>query len=161
MPKRKTVYEGRKLSPFRALRAHCLACCNGSAHEVSLCLCTQCPSYPYRNGKKGPVPHRPLKAIRQTCLDCLGRNAAEVRGCAAHEEYAGQPPCALWPFRFGKNPNISQKTRDKLSRIAKGRASLPSSRDVLGPKNDVSHSNEASSKGDKTNEPKNENKGEE
>jgi len=160
MPKRTSTYDGPKLSPLKAIRAHCLTCCNGSAQEVRLCSSTQCPSYPYRSGKKGPEPHRPLKAIRQTCLDCLGKNSAEVRDCATYKGYAGQPPCTLWPFRKGQNPNITQETRDKLSRIAKNRSSPPSSRLVLDSENDVLSSDEALPKVGKTNGQKNVDAGE-
>lgn len=39
----------------------------------------------------------PVKAIRQFCLDCCGGSSAEVKTCSA-------PDCALYAFRFGKNP---------------------------------------------------------
>lgn len=38
----------------------------------------------------------PGKAIREKCLDCCG-SANEVKACPVTE-------CALYPFRFGKNP---------------------------------------------------------
>lgn len=38
----------------------------------------------------------PGKAIREKCLDCCG-NANEVKLCPVTD-------CALYPFRFGKNP---------------------------------------------------------
>src|SRR5262245_40670350 len=44
--------------------------------------------------------HRPesvLKAIRRKCLDCSGGSHAEVADCLVRQ-------CALFPFRFGKNP---------------------------------------------------------
>jgi len=40
---------------------------------------------------------RPLKAIRAKCLECSGGSAAEVKACEAED-------CALWPYRFGHNP---------------------------------------------------------
>ena len=40
----------------------------------------------------------PLKAIRLRCLDCCGYQVKEVRMCPCKD-------CALWPFRFGRNPN--------------------------------------------------------
>ena len=40
----------------------------------------------------------PLKAIREKCLDCCGGSAHEVRLCTCEK-------CALYRFRFGKNPN--------------------------------------------------------
>ena len=54
----------------------------------------------------------PLKAIREKCLDCCCGSAQEVRLCTCEK-------CALYRFRFGKNPNragigesrrISEKT---------------------------------------------------
>lgn len=41
----------------------------------------------------------PIKAIRAKCLDCCCDNAAEVERCPCVK-------CSLYPFRFGKNPNI-------------------------------------------------------
>ena len=39
----------------------------------------------------------PLRAIRAKCLDCCCGQVAEVRRCPSKS-------CALWPYRFGKNP---------------------------------------------------------
>ena len=39
-----------------------------------------------------------LKAIRLKCLDCSAGSPVEVRNCELKH-------CALWPYRFGKNPN--------------------------------------------------------
>jgi hypothetical protein len=39
----------------------------------------------------------PVKAIREKCLDCCCGQANEVKLCTVER-------CALWPFRFGKNP---------------------------------------------------------
>ena len=39
------------LRPIKAIRAKCLDCCAGSAHEVSLCPIPNCSLYPYRHGK--------------------------------------------------------------------------------------------------------------
>jgi len=38
-----------------------------------------------------------LKAIRRKCLHCSGGSPAEVADCLVRQ-------CALFPFRFGKNP---------------------------------------------------------
>ena len=40
----------------------------------------------------------PLKSIRKKCLDCSCDSIKEVRLCPITS-------CALYPFRFGKNPN--------------------------------------------------------
>ena len=39
----------------------------------------------------------PVKAIRAKCLDCCCGSTAEVTNCTVSG-------CALFPFRFGKNP---------------------------------------------------------
>ena len=41
-----------QLSPLKAMRAYCLDCCCGSAHEVNLCPADNCPLYPYRFGRR-------------------------------------------------------------------------------------------------------------
>jgi hypothetical protein len=40
----------RPMSPLRAIRAHCLDCCAGSAQEVAKCMALRCPSWPFRMG---------------------------------------------------------------------------------------------------------------
>jgi hypothetical protein len=44
----------------------------------------------------------PLKAIRSKCLDRSCGSHKEVRLCPVTE-------CALYPFRFGKNPFVKRK----------------------------------------------------
>lgn len=39
------------MTPVKAIRAKCLDCCCGSADEVRLCPCTDCPLYEFRFGK--------------------------------------------------------------------------------------------------------------
>ena len=111
------------LSPLKAVRAHCLWCCNGLANEVSLCAANACPLHPYRMGRnpdkvalledgtavypaEKPAARSELVAdgatglgmIRRRCMDCSGGSVAEVKACQA-------TGCALWPFRLGRNPN--------------------------------------------------------
>lgn len=52
--------------------------------------------------KQLPVNKTPLKAIRAKCLDCCCRSSHEVRLCPCYD-------CSLWPFRFGRNPNIPKR----------------------------------------------------
>jgi hypothetical protein len=42
-----------------------------------------------------------LQSIRHKCLDCCCQQPAEVRECRVTR-------CALWPFRFGTDPDPSQ-----------------------------------------------------
>ena len=57
----------------------------------------------------------PLRAIRAKCLDCVLGSSNEVSLCPMEDS------CALWPFRFGKNPNVklSDEERERRSRIAR------------------------------------------
>lgn len=56
----------------------------------------------------------PLKAIRLNCLDCMNGSSNEVQLCTLEK-------CSLWPFRFGKNPNVklSDEERERRSRMAR------------------------------------------
>ena len=49
-----------------------------------------------RNGPQR-VTLTPMKAIRHKCLDCSCWQTKEIRLCPVSD-------CALWPFRFGRNP---------------------------------------------------------
>lgn len=44
----------------------------------------------------------PVKAIRAFCLDCVGNSPNEVKLCPSER-------CALYPFRFGKNPYTAKR----------------------------------------------------
>jgi hypothetical protein len=119
-------------TPLQAIRAKCLWCCNGSAHEVALCPAKACPTWPFRFGHKPtdeiiaeqgdtqllPVEwrmtaaqfhagrHSALKAIRRKCHDCSGASKSEVRNCAVKD-------CALHSFRQGKNPNRTYSPEER------------------------------------------------
>ena len=64
----------------------------------------------------------PMKGIRAFCLECCGGSSNEVKLCISKN-------CALYPFRFGKNPNIKltvvQKAQKaeilKKARLAQGK----------------------------------------
>lgn len=53
----------------------------------------------------------PLRAIREKCLDCCCGSQREVKIC----EVRG---CALWPFRFGKNPFHAKRNLTEEERVA-------------------------------------------
>lgn len=106
-------------TPLKAIRRHCLNCCDGSSNEVAGCVSKRCPLWLLRFGRKPtadevaavadiktqPIEHpltqaelaagSRLKAIRRRCWDCSGANLAEVRGCK-------HTTCDLHPFRMGK-----------------------------------------------------------
>ncbi len=52
----------------------------------------------------------PIKAIRAKCLDCCG-TSNEVQLCPVTR-------CALYPFRFGKNPYITKRTLSEAQKEA-------------------------------------------
>lgn len=68
----------------------------------------------------------PVKAIREKCLDCCCGSVTEVKLCPSSD-------CALFPFRFGKNPyrrsrELSEEEREALRhRLAEARKSHSSS----------------------------------
>ena len=59
-----------------------------------------------------------LKVIRQKCLDCVCFQVKEVELCPSEH-------CALWPFRFAKDPYktpMSEKQREaRLNALNKAR----------------------------------------
>jgi len=58
----------------------------------------------------------PLKAIRLKCLDCCCGSRYEVKLCTCLD-------CTLYPFRFGKNPNIKGNIQN-LRPFQKGQKNL-------------------------------------
>jgi len=57
-----------------------------------------------------------LQSVRAKCLDCSCGQPSEVRECPVHR-------CALWPYRFGKDPEPSP---------SRGFANTPATRAVPG-----------------------------
>ena len=53
----------------------------------------------------------PVKAIRAKCLDCCCWQTKEVELCTNEK-------CALYPFRFGKNPYRSKREMSEEQRVA-------------------------------------------
>lgn len=53
----------------------------------------------------------PMKAIRAKCLDCC---------CGQYKEVELRPcsNCSLYPYRFGKNPNIQMSDEQRAKRAA-------------------------------------------
>jgi len=52
-----------------------------------------------------------LKAVRKRCLDCCAYQRDEVKYCSCTN-------CALWPFRFGKNPYRKKREMSEEQRNA-------------------------------------------
>ena len=66
--------------------------------------------------KKSVSVTSPLKAIRIKCIDCMGYQPSEVANCPLKT-------CALYVFRFGKNPynkrELTEEQRAAMSKRAK------------------------------------------
>ncbi len=82
-PRKMTADELRSLghapcTPIKALRARCLDCCGGSAHEVRACVAVTCAAWPFRLGKS---PWRKPASDAQRAAS--HRNAANLRRPAA------------------------------------------------------------------------------
>jgi len=54
---------------------------------------------------------KPVKAIREHCIECMGGRGSGQNTSKLIEE-CGSPDCALFGFRFGKNPNHTQNLTD-------------------------------------------------
>jgi hypothetical protein len=72
--------------------------------DREFCPSLGCSLHPYRLGKtpRGGAVLSPLKAIRKHCLECVGGSPDQVRDCQGDSMYGS--PCALHPYRFGRNP---------------------------------------------------------
>jgi hypothetical protein len=63
-----------------------------------------------------------IKSIRDFCVRvCCCGDMEYVRECPDGVSHQGVPPCPLWPFRMGHNPNISDEAREKSRQAAKSR----------------------------------------
>ena len=115
-------------TPLKAIRLHCLECCNGSSVEVGHCPASSCPLHSLRKGRKpkegefnpgtrlhplespmtaGELLAKPgpaLKAIKRRCLDCSDNNYSIVRNCT-------DKTCALHGYRQGRNPKLAGVVR--------------------------------------------------
>ena len=54
------VVKAGDLTPMKAIRDKCIDCSGGSKHEVKLCVCTDCPLWPFRLGRHPFLAERPL-----------------------------------------------------------------------------------------------------
>lgn len=53
-----------------------------------------------------PDRKTPVQAIREYCLSCCLESSLEVKLCVSES-------CPLYPFRFGKNPNMTRTVSDE------------------------------------------------
>jgi hypothetical protein len=119
VPLKRQAGELATMTPQEAIRKFCVQCV-GSVYEVKwcggeICIGNQgdrngvCYLYPYRHGRGAGKPS--VKLIRKFCLECMAGKKKSVAECPAVD-------CTLHRFRFGKNPNFSEKTRQKRREMA-------------------------------------------
>lgn len=74
--------------------------------------------------EKKPITN-PVKAIRAYCLSCVGGSSNEVDKCPI-------PECALYPFRYGKNPFRTKRELTDEQKVAMAER-LKKARDAKSP----------------------------
>tara|TARA_B100000315_G_scaffold98233_1_gene90319 strand:+ start:79 stop:357 length:279 start_codon:yes stop_codon:yes gene_type:complete len=57
----------------------------------------------------------PAKAIREFCIECMGGRGNE--GYMKQISDCGSPDCALFEFRFGKNPFHKKHLTDEQKKV--------------------------------------------
>jgi len=59
----------------------------------------------------------PVKAIREHCIECMGGRGAGQNYSKLIKE-CGSPDCALFEFRFGKNPFVKRREMSAEHKLA-------------------------------------------
>ena len=128
----KNIYQGKRQSPLASIRAFCVWCMGGQPSEVVVCPSDNCALYLYRIGIIPEGVSRSLtRVIKAKCADCKPEGAAD---CNAFQAYEIHPPCPCWPFRMGRNPNISAETRERLRERGKRQMNFAAPRPESGPR---------------------------
>ena len=101
------------MTAYQSIQKHCRQCMNNKVGEVQQCTSTDCYWYAWRFKKQ---PGSSLKAIRKYCLnECCGiDDPGKYKRVAECDPLI---PCALHPYRFGKNPKkrkISAEHKKKM-----------------------------------------------
>ena len=142
--------EAGHATPLKAVRRHCLSCCNGSSNEVKLCPAKSCPLWPFRHGHRPNAEDRAavadrqlyplerdltgatfhgsaLRAIRLRCIDCSGN--AMSRSARANSGLAIRHPATCIHFGSAGTRNINRSDewkRAAAERLARAHvAALP------------------------------------
>ena len=68
----------------------------------------------------------PVKAIREMCIECMGGHETGQNYYKLIER-CGSPECALYEFRFGKNPYHKQNLTDEQRKERSDRFKLATS----------------------------------
>ena len=89
-------------NPVKAIRAKCLDCCCGQTKEVTLCVSSACPLYPFRFGKN---PYRSKREYTEE------QRAAMAERMRRNREAAG-PAGSTLPIKDIYRPLDGQNERD-------------------------------------------------
>lgn len=124
-------YQGKLLTPLRAVRAYCRWCNGGNPIT---CVSPQCHLFSFRLPKKTNGRRiNPLRAIHARCLEC-SYGVGGPRECWAFEDFnESQPACALWPHRLGKRL-VSVEYRKQRSEQAREQRKNPGAEAGFAPK---------------------------
>lgn len=96
-----------------AIRKFCIECCGGQMNDTRKCGGDKCINggcepngicyfYKFRLNRGRPS----VRLIRKMCLWCMGGSSDLVRDCIRED-------CPAYNFRFGKNPNVTEETKEK------------------------------------------------
>ena len=121
-------FEGKRRTPLAAIHKFCVECQGDQPYSVADCPSSGCLFFTFRHGRNedGDGGSR-VKAIGRYCREqCLP--AEDPAGCTAGKPYAGNQPCACWPYRLGRNPYIGDEQRQKLRERATIRFNLEGGR---------------------------------
>ncbi len=78
------------VSPLKAIRARCVACCDGSEYEARLCTIVDCPLWPFRTGKN---PFRaPATEAQKAHRHRLPKFIRKARPKKAQPDFDAVPP---------------------------------------------------------------------
>ena len=89
-------------NPVKAIHAKCLDCCCGQTKEVTLCVSSACPLYPFRFGKN---PYRSKREYTEE------QRAAMAERMRRNREAAG-PAGSTLPIEDIYRPLDGQNERD-------------------------------------------------
>lgn len=80
------------MTPLQAIRAYCLDCCYGSAHEVKMCTIPHCELYPFRFGHNPNI--RLSEEARKRKADSLLKNVHALNDSGIKRDSAIDSPSA-------------------------------------------------------------------
>lgn len=63
-----------------------------------------------------------IKSIRAFCIHCAGGDLGWIKDCpSGASTVSEEDQCPLYPYRMGKNPNVSEATRVRAKEAMESR----------------------------------------